>query len=163
MSDMIYTEQNSKLPKLFNSLDIEDKISSKWIAKETNKRHGNVLRDIGNISKKLINSNLSQSINIIESTGYNGLEKEYLISLELAIIVLSHYEGKKAEQALALVYEALHYFMNRAPLIESEFFHNDKIVNGLQKKNNKLVISFTGGKNIFLKSIINLLQERISA
>jgi hypothetical protein len=120
MTNVVVNDDNYKLPRLFYSLDHEDRISSKWLAKETDKQHKHVLRDINNALKKLNGPNLDHSITVINSTGYHNREKEYLLSLELATIVLSHYQGKKSEQAFNLVYEALHYYRNKAPLLEKE-------------------------------------------
>jgi hypothetical protein len=134
MSEMSLCEKTNRVPKIFNSLGNEDKISSRWIAKETDKKHKNVLRDIDSILPKLTGSNLSQSIIVIDSIGYHNSEKEYLIGLELAVIILSRYQGKKAELALNLVCEALHYYINKAPLFESEILELKKQIEILKSQ-----------------------------
>lgn len=120
MSGVLSMDLNHTVPKIFYSVDKENKISSKWISKETEKKHYHVLRDIDHVLTKLNAPNLDNSISIIESCGYHNREKEYRISLELATILLSQYQGKKSEQALNLVYEALYYYRNRAPVLEEE-------------------------------------------
>lgn len=111
-----------QFPSILNSVDAKSRLSSKWVAHESGKTHFHVIRDIELLLEQA-NPHKDVGDNIEEFCVEriylkNNKVSEILLSLPLAVAILSRYTGPKSNMCLRIVIAAVDYFITRAPLAE---------------------------------------------
>lgn len=118
-------------PTILSFLNKDQRISSKWIAANCNKKHSHVIRDI----KEKFNNSKDPSQDPTFIIGKNGQVQEALITLAQTLVLMSGYDGEKAENSRQLVIQAVDYFIYRAPQVEAQNVMLQQAVESLTKDN----------------------------
>lgn len=103
-----------QLPSIMNAVDASNRISSKWISKETGKSHKNVLRDI----ETLVEEDNSSGSDLSQTKDARQRITECFLPIATAVVLLGRYTGPRAIAARRLMVEAVNYFIYRAPFSE---------------------------------------------
>lgn len=121
-------------PALLSALDSEQRISSKWIASETDKKHFHVTRDLERLIKE--HPNLDAICERIVND--RGQLQEWRLPLEVAILILAGYTGPRAVAAQDAILVALRYFLTRAPYMEKREEQSNEEIVFLRNENQRL-------------------------